>query len=70
MGLKRLADARFAPLWVLLLIVAGVVLAVQLNSDSEPMPEPVLTKPDRPVDTEQKVPARDRVSPLKDGSGT
>jgi hypothetical protein len=71
MGLKRLADARFAPLWILILIAAAVVLAVQLNSDSEPtLPQPVETRPDRVVDTSDSAPVRDRISPLKDGSGT
>ncbi len=71
MGLKRVTDPRFAPLWLLILIAAAVLLAVQLSSSSEPAgPQPVSTRPDRVVDTDTGPSVRDRVSPLKDGSGT
>jgi hypothetical protein len=49
--------------------IAIAALAYQLNSDDDSLPEPIVTKPDATVD-ENSIPPRDRISPLKDGTGT
>ncbi|MEO7453774.1 MAG: hypothetical protein ABIV13_03315 [Fimbriimonadales bacterium] len=70
MGLKRVADPRLIPLWIIILAVAIAAIAYQLQSvQGDELPEPVLTKPDTDIDVES-APPRDRISPLKDGSGT
>ena len=70
MGLKRLAAAKYLPIWLLILAGSIALLAIQLRSEpTDVLPVPTATQPDVEPDIDGP-PVRDRISPLKDGSGT
>jgi hypothetical protein len=68
MGLKRIAAPRFLPIWILLLLGAAAVLYALISAGRTPT-LPVPTTGNESTDRELGPPERDRISPLKDGTG-
>lgn len=69
MGFKRIAAPRFLPIWILVLLGAAGVLYALMRAEREPsLPVPVTGN----ESTEEEIgpPVRDRISPLKDGTGS
>jgi hypothetical protein len=71
MGFKRLANPRFALVWIIVLAAAIALIIFQIRAAGESdMPEPT-NDPNTPVNTDvNPVPERDRISPFKDGTGS
>ena len=71
MGLSRLTNPRFAIVWIIVLAAAVALIVFQIKAANETdLPEPV-TDPNAPRNTNvNPAPEKDRISPLKDGTGS